>query len=1375
MSLIVKISADTSAFKRSVNTISRDIQGFGKDISKMGDAFKPVTYAAAGIFTAAIKSGSEFEAKMSEVSAIGQIYGKDLDKLTEKAKQIGLETKFSASEAADGLLYMGQAGWSAQESLDGIDGVMTLAAAGALDVGRASDIVTDAITAMGYSAKDTSKFVDILAVSASSTNTTVDVMGETFKYSASVAGTLGINLEDLSLAIGLMANQSVKGSRAGTALRSGLTNLAKPTKQMQLAMEKYNVSLITNEDGSVNLRATMENLRSSMANLSETEKIAALGAIFGKTALSGWAAIVNSSDDDFNSLANAIDNSNGKAKEMQQTMMDNTQGSIEIMLSSIQGALQAVFESISPVITDVAKTITDLANKFGALDKGTQKFIVTGLAIGALVAPVMKVVGAVVKLGGKIAAIPVAMQKMQKGQVERQVNAWLKWNNVTDQQASKLRKVARDIDTVKRGGAGAENAAKRLAKAMGKVDVPPDVVPDLNKVGNAAKDAERKVGNLNREMKGMKVKGVRGIKVDGSSVDIDVPSINKKVQNSNLGKSVGKTVGSSVGKETAQTLGNVLGSELGSTIGSKMGPIGTIIGDIIGESAGEGLAKAVTGGSSFAKVISFLPKLFNPVTLGVGAFAGGLIGLTKILSTSKDDFSLWGSGVDETGKKVEGFSTTNAEANEILKDFSHTWENFDTEGNLKKYEIKVDVNYEEETKNKIASMEQTLQEHFNKKIEMIQNSNRYTEEEKERYIGIIKEQEEKLIAAQTESIGRQMEFEKKFNEDKGYARYEAGKIMFQEELRRNEMIEKALATTNEEKLEIEKKYADLRNGALGQFITENYDTIKQGLEDEVKAIADSGNDKLDELERQNKERIKTIKETYGEDTREYRAAMREQATDYARKKEEILQGTREEIDIAQERINKIKEDIIHMKDQGKITKEEAEKMLTELNKFQDLEYNPKVVVNEYGIEEIKDSLEEIDKYNGKVTQATMSIDKKPFDENTDAIEKKMQELRGQEIRPVAGIDRTPWGEHYNGIEKDVENINKKEMRPSVFLDKVSFDITAEEVREKLAGMTKQERTVWISMNNDKFMGKNFDVMEILRALEEEEKEAPLGADTTKFEQGYENVKAKCEELGYKIITPEVGATIVEFEGKAMYVDELLKNLDATEVAALINANPEPFIGHEEVVKEKLKDLELIEVYPTANMETITFDGKVYKVNKTLEELNAEKPTPTTGMETSPFFSGKRQIDTTVQNLNNTTATIGTKLDQSGYDSGRWSLSNWIKNNPIYQTIKTVFSGGDSGGGTKKRATGGQIGSGTTIVGERGPEIVSRRGNSVTVQPLRATDRAMGGWSDKDLVGSKGGDIYNVTIVGVNKSARELFDEIEQYKSTVSRSKGTRRF
>ena len=406
--LSVKITANASSFSSALSKMSSDLEkATGKldGLNKLGDGMKNVgkkltmglTLPIAGIAAASTNTAMNFEAAMNEVSAISGTTGKDLSKLSDLAKEMGRTTKFSASESAEALKYMGMAGWKTEDMLAGLPGILNLAAAGGTDLALTSDIVTDGLTAMGLSAKDTDKFVDIMAATCSNANTSIELMGETLKYAGPVAGALGIEMDDLSVAIGLMGNAGLKGSQAGTSLRAGLTNLVKPTKEMKSAMEKYGVELVKNADGSVDLMGTMTNLRSVLGELDETTQAQALATIFGKEAMSGWASIVNASEKDFNKLNDAILESNGVAKDMSDTMMQGAKGALVEMKSALEGVAITIGERLSPFIEKLADWISSLCAKFQELSPATQTFIMIIAGIIAALGPLLILGGTLIK------------------------------------------------------------------------------------------------------------------------------------------------------------------------------------------------------------------------------------------------------------------------------------------------------------------------------------------------------------------------------------------------------------------------------------------------------------------------------------------------------------------------------------------------------------------------------------------------------------------------------------------------------------------------------------------------------------------------------------------------------------------------------------------------------------------------------------------------------------------------------------------------------------------------------------------------------------------------------------------------------------------
>lgn len=306
-----------------------------------------------------IETYKDFEAAMSQVQAISGATSSEITNLTNKAKEMGATTKFTAEESAEAFNYMAMAGWKTGDMLDGIEGILSLAAASGESLANTSDIVTDALTAFGLSAADSGHFADVLAQASANANTNVSMLGESFKYVAPVAGAMKYTVEDVSLALGLMANASVKGSMSGTALKTSLANLAAPTDKMASAMDRYGIS-ITDSDGKMKtLKGVMDNLRDSLGGLAEAEQTAAASNIFGKEAMSGMLAIVNASEADYKKLAEAVNNADGAAQNMSDTMLDNLQGSITLLQSAVDGTKITIGDRLSPYVRSIAEGITE--------------------------------------------------------------------------------------------------------------------------------------------------------------------------------------------------------------------------------------------------------------------------------------------------------------------------------------------------------------------------------------------------------------------------------------------------------------------------------------------------------------------------------------------------------------------------------------------------------------------------------------------------------------------------------------------------------------------------------------------------------------------------------------------------------------------------------------------------------------------------------------------------------------------------------------------------------------------------------------------------------------------------------------------------------
>ncbi|MGY0692988.1 phage tail tape measure protein [Virgibacillus sp. FSP13] len=341
----------------------------------------------------AIKTGADFEAGMSKVEAVSGASADEMKKLEDKAREMGKTSVFSAKEASDAFYYMSLAGWDASESIDGISGVMDLAAASGEDLASVSDIVTDGLTAFGKEAKDSGRMADILAAASANANTDVAGLGKAFEYVAPVAGALGYTMEDVSKAIGLMANAGIKGEKAGTALRTMMTNLSKPTAAMKKEMKKLGISLTDSEGNMKSFDDIMGDLRKSMGGLTKEQQASAAATIFGKEAMSGALAVINASESDYENLTDAIKNSDGAASEMADTMQDNLAGSVKELKSMLEDLFIEAYQNLKPALESIIEKAKDLTQWFGDLSPKTQENIVKFGLLAATAGPVISIMG----------------------------------------------------------------------------------------------------------------------------------------------------------------------------------------------------------------------------------------------------------------------------------------------------------------------------------------------------------------------------------------------------------------------------------------------------------------------------------------------------------------------------------------------------------------------------------------------------------------------------------------------------------------------------------------------------------------------------------------------------------------------------------------------------------------------------------------------------------------------------------------------------------------------------------------------------------------------------------------------------------------------
>ena len=309
-----------------------------------------------------VTTGVEFDSAMSKVAAISGASSEELAKLTEKAQEMGRTTKFTASESAEAFNYMAMAGWKTEEMLDGLEGILNLAAASGADLAQTSDIVTDALTGLGYEAKDAGRLADVMAAAAANANTNVELMGSTFQYVTPVAGALGFSMEDVAVAIGTMANAGIKGERAGTALRSMMTRLASPPKMAEKSIAQLGITVTDSTGKMLPLIDILTQLRTKFNGLSEAEQAHHAKAIAGQEAMAGLLAIVNSAPDDFEQLIQSVNNSAGAADRMAKTMLNNVGGKFTLLKSQLEGIRLEIWSKLEPTIKKCIDSISKTLN-----------------------------------------------------------------------------------------------------------------------------------------------------------------------------------------------------------------------------------------------------------------------------------------------------------------------------------------------------------------------------------------------------------------------------------------------------------------------------------------------------------------------------------------------------------------------------------------------------------------------------------------------------------------------------------------------------------------------------------------------------------------------------------------------------------------------------------------------------------------------------------------------------------------------------------------------------------------------------------------------------------------------------------------------------
>lgn len=400
-----QIEADSTS-KNIATKIGKNISGAGKKLTSVGTSLtKNVTVPLAAIGVVGLKVATDFEKGMSEVKAISGATGEDFDALREKAIELGADTAFSAGEVAEAMTEMAKAGWGSQQIIDGMGGVLDAAAASGESLATVSTIVADTITGFGMAASDSSRIADLLTQAANSGTIGITDLGESFKYIAPVAGAMGLSVEDVTTAISAMSMAGIKGSQAGTALRTMLTRLVKPTDDVAKTMEELGISVV-NQDGSMkSLDEIVANLRTSFDGLTESEKAKYAATLAGQEGMAGMLSLLNLTEEEYNEIAKSMDNANGVAKKTATIMQDNLKSKVEQLVGSLESLAIKLSDYVIPYLQKFVEWLTKLVDKFTNLDPEMQKTILKIGAVAIVAGPTLAIVGKLTTgVGGLVSA-----------------------------------------------------------------------------------------------------------------------------------------------------------------------------------------------------------------------------------------------------------------------------------------------------------------------------------------------------------------------------------------------------------------------------------------------------------------------------------------------------------------------------------------------------------------------------------------------------------------------------------------------------------------------------------------------------------------------------------------------------------------------------------------------------------------------------------------------------------------------------------------------------------------------------------------------------------------------------------------------------------
>lgn len=411
--IMVKLNLDMKDFNTKMKSVGSQTSKLGNNMKSVGKTMTTAMAVPMGLMGGAvIKFGSDYEATMSKVQAMTGANGKEMDKLGGTAKKLGETTKYSASEVAEGMSFLGMAGFKTNDIIKSMPGLLNLATAGGLDLAKASDIASNILTGFGMSAGEAGHMADVLAYASSNSNTNVEQLGDAMKYLAPTAKSLGWGLEDATSAVMALSDAGIQGEMAGSTFATSLTRLSKPTKEMDKVMSELGLTFFDAQGNMKSLPTILSDMEKATGGLTQEQKASALSTLFGMEAYKSWSVLLDAGSEKVDKNARALENADGKAKQMADTMANNLKGKTDSLKSSLEAVAISIYEQFAPAIGSIVDKATEAVRWFNSLSDGTKKTLVTIGLFGAGISVAVLVLGTMVSMLGSVitgigAIIPV--------------------------------------------------------------------------------------------------------------------------------------------------------------------------------------------------------------------------------------------------------------------------------------------------------------------------------------------------------------------------------------------------------------------------------------------------------------------------------------------------------------------------------------------------------------------------------------------------------------------------------------------------------------------------------------------------------------------------------------------------------------------------------------------------------------------------------------------------------------------------------------------------------------------------------------------------------------------------------------------------------